>query len=381
MKLSSLVQSLLFFLAFCLLTMHEIFVSPLYIIVAFVLVMPYFMQRMLEVLRRKKQLSAFFFCTLVFSILNIPFTGSGIGGTINFIVCFTMAIYLLENPKTAVNFSLLFCMYIISFLWLRLVVGGEDPYTLYEENLGVSRNFPGFLLVAASSFWCFTKKEDLNKLPLAVPILAIILVFLINGRSSLVAVGLLLIVCLVMRGNSKVSFFVLLGLAIASVVYFYSDLEELFMMSRLAEEGADNTARQSIWGAYIYALDPISFIFGLDTESIPVLNAVGGNPHNAFLNYHRRMGLIPLLFIIYFIIKSLRWFLHKKELAYAFVLVIFIFRIFFDSSINTTYDFIFYYMIFYPFFKEGRDSNKFEEIKSHRKGVKERIVNLIKLIA
>ena len=346
------------------------------------MITPYLISNVPNVLRRNKKIKIFFILTIIFSLINIPVTGNGFGGTINFIVCFTMAIYLLENPHVAANFSFLYSIYIIGFLWQHMIVIGEDAHALYEENLGLSRNFPGYLLVASTSLWCFTKKETMGWLPLSIPVLAIILTYLINGRSSFAASIMLLLVCLAMRGNSRRTFFLFLGLTVALIIYYYNDIVDLYQLSRLSEEGSDNTARHKIWSAYFNNLDLVSLMFGLDTKMVPVIHSYADNPHNAFLNFHQRMGLFPTAYLLFFICHAIKWFVHNKNIVYAMVLSIYIFRIFFDSCCNSTYDFILYYMIFYPYMKEpGLASGTTPNTLSGKKGLLKRLLFCVKAIA
>lgn len=381
MKIKQFVQSLPMFLAFGILTMPEIFSSSLYLILSLLLICPFIISNFFDILRKHKSLCFFFGYTVFFSVLNIPVANSGLGGTINFIVCFTMAIYLLENPRIASNLSFLYCIYIISFLWSRLVVGGDDPNIIYEENLGLSRNFPGYLLVAATSLWCFTKKEVYNTLPVLVPILAVILVFFINGRSSIGAIVLLTFVCIFLRGGNKFLHIMFLILLITIICFFYETIEDAVLMSRLVDEGTENSARDKLWVAYLSDLNPITFFLGIDSNSIPALQVYNGNPHNAFLNWHRRMGLIPLLFILYYCINSLKWYVRNKYIVFALVLSIYLFRIFFDSCSNSTFDFILYYMLLYPYFKEKfTTSNEILNNQINKKFIC-KILNITKLLA
>ena len=343
-------------------------------------VFPFLICNINGIYKKNKELYFFFLITIIFSIINIPFSNSGLGGTINFVVCFTMAFYLLKNPIIASNFTIFYCIYIIGFLWFHLVVGEEDAYTLYEENLGLSRNFPGFLLVAATSLWCFTKKETQNSLPLLVPILALILVFMINGRSSMGAVTALFFICVGLRGKSKLSLIIISFVIISALIYFYKDIEEILMMSRLAEEGADNHARDNIWKAYVSNLDFISLFLGVDTDTIPLIHSYDGNPHNAFLNYHRRMGLFPLLFLLYFCIKAIKWFIRKKSFVFAAVLLVYLFRIFFDSCSNSTFDFILYYILFFPYIKNDNSLSP-KDLSIYKKRFVSRLLFYFKVVA
>lgn len=184
-----------------------------------------------------------------------------------------------------------------------------------------------------------------KKMPLLLPLLSTIMCFLLDGRSSLICMILLTLVCFLLRG--KHLFFLMLAIAAFLIAYFWGDLMDLYELTSISSKGME-TSRTDIWSAYFRYMDPFSFIFGLDTDHLPVLKDYGGNPHNSFLAFHRRMGLLGVLALLYYITKSFIILFRKKEFINICILFILLLRSFFDGMLVTPEDFFMYVLIFMP---------------------------------
>ena len=68
-------------------------------------------------------------------------------------------------------------------------------------------------------------------------------------------------------------------------------------MSRLSE-GVESS-RFQIWSSYFEHMDFPNFFLGCDSANFPIIKQYDGNPHNAFLSFHHRMGIIGFLTFIY----------------------------------------------------------------------------------
>ena len=174
--------------------------------------------------------------------------------------------------------------------------------------------------------------------------------YLLVGRSSLGLLMALFILSVFATGKKSVSLLVVFVIVFI-LLYFKDELLFLYEASSFAENGMESS-RYKIWETYFNNLNFQSAIFGLDTVDIPFLMDYGGNPHNSFLNFHRRIGLIPI--ILFFLISGIAFYKYWINKAYYLlgIMLIIYARIFFDSDCFIgPYDYILYTIAFYPLIK------------------------------
>ena len=287
---------------------------------------------------------------VVGSILNLLFTQNGIGGTINFIACVGIALYCVNNLKQSGFLAITICIYLMYFVYKAIFVHLIDPNIIFED-LGLSRNYPGFMMVMLISYWGTVKYKCYQSYPLIVPVCALILCFFLEGRASL---GIMLGICVltIYYHAKKYTLWFLLAI-IAALLHYWQNILEFISFTRFASAGME-TSRSVIWKAYFDALDLPSFLFGLDTLSVPILKSYGGNPHNAFLNFHSRMGLLGFIALAILIIESIKEMLRNREYVLIFYLVLLLGRFYFDACIGGTTDYLFYTMLFYPIIRKNQ---------------------------
>lgn len=282
------------------------------------------------------------------SILNLFVTQNGIGGTINFIACVGIALYCVNNFKPSGFLVVLICIYLMYFVYKAIFIDLIDTNLIFE-NIGLSRNYPGFMLVIFISYWGFVKYKCYQSYPFFLPVCALLLCFLLEGRASL---GIMLGICVLTiyyHGKKYTLWFLLV--IIVALLHYWQNILEFMSFTRFASAGME-TSRSVIWKAYFDALDLPSLFFGLDTLSVPMLKSYGGNPHNAFLNFHSRMGLLGLLALAVLIIKSINAMLKNREYVLVFYLVLLLGRFYFDACIGGPTDYLFYTMLFYPMIRK-----------------------------
>ena len=124
---------------------------------------------------------------------------------------------------------------------------------------------------------------------------------------------------------------------------------EYYEMSTVYTRGMETT-RSIIWEAYFDNLNFFNTIFGMNTDNLPVLKEWGGVPHNSFLSFHRRMGLLGVGALFFFILKSFRVLLKKKQFFYLFFDVVLLLRMYFDGMLTTAEDFFILTLLFIPLF-------------------------------
>lgn len=335
-------------LAIIFICLENIFVGDVYLIIAFVLILPYLLKNKL-VIFQNKTLWSFFLCVLIGSIFNLAFTQNGIGGTLNFIVAIGVMLYAINNIRTIGYISVLLCAYTIFLVYNSIFNLGISVNDVYE-TIGQSKNYPGYLMVICCCVWGFSKYVRTQQLPLILPLFSTIIAFFLDGRSSLGVLAIFSLFCVFFKFRRYTIISVIIG--IVAIYLMWDELVYFYSFSNLSESGL-GTSRYKIWGAYLNALDPISFTFGLDTLSVPLLREYGGNPHNAFLNYHYRMGILGLGALVYVILKALKILKRNKHYILLCFEILLLMRLFFDACIGGRLDFMIFLMFFYPILNES----------------------------
>lgn len=322
---------------------NYIFNGNIYIILGFFLILPYLVKHVLQISSNKW---IFIPVAMIFvgSILNLPFTQNGIGGTLNFIACVGIALFCVNNLELSGLLAVAICISLMSFVYNSMFVNMVDANSVFEE-IGLSRNYPGFMMVILVTYWGVVKYKCFDSYPLILPICALVLCFFLEGRASLGVISAICALVIFYRGKRYIFLFLLV--LVAALFHYWQDIITIFSLSRFATEGIE-TSRSLIWKSYFEALDIPYLFFGLDTLSVPVINNYGGNPHNAFLNFHSRMGLFGLIGLIILIIKSIKDLIRRKEYVLIFYLILLLGRFFFDACIGGTTDYLFYAMLFNP---------------------------------
>lgn len=334
-----------------------IFLFPYYLIgnnfllIGLALTIPFIASSMKQFLS-DKFIGKFFFLIIIASILNLFVTQNGIGGTINFIVAIFLAYFCVKNLKVTAFCVLFACLILSIYLYQLLFIQGIDPRFVFE-SVNLSKNYPGFLLVLFVIYWGIAKYHMYGTLPLLLPLVGLSLCFMLDGRSSLGVMAGICMICVFFRGAGKRVFLsILVGIVV--LLGYSSDILFYYSESNLEASGLESS-RIQIWNSYLEALDPMSLLLGLDTLTIPIMRQYGGNPHNAFLNFHYRMGLIGLVCLLALIAKSLKSCRERKDFRiYAFILLLLV-RIFFDACIGSTQDCLIYAIFLLPIYMPQAD--------------------------
>lgn len=291
-----------------------------------------------------KEIQTFSIIAFLSSLLNILATSYGIGGSIVFFVVCGITYSCLKNLKVFFTTTLILCLWLIAFLYYEMFVKGTINGDIFLQY-GLSKNYPGSILVIFNCLWAVWKYLYYRKFPLILPILSTIMAFFLDGRSSLICMVLITIFCFVFRGKKLT---VIMTVVFASLVYyFWGSIVDYYDLTSLASKGME-TARSDIWKSYFNNLDFTSLIFGLDTQDLPVLREYSGNPHNSFLSYHRRMGLLGFGILLYYIYKELRVLIKRKMYMVLVFNAILFLRMFFDGMLVTAEDFFILVLVFMP---------------------------------
>lgn len=333
-------------------SLHIIFIGLHYQVIASIIVFPYLIFRSRHLNFENRGLLIYYVYTLiafVFSIFNIFFTNNGIGGCLILIANITLGLYCIDNIyKLKIHILVILWINMVYIVYQVLYLG-ILPNEIYEK-LGLSRNHGGLLLCLVCGFYCYTNKISCKKISILIPLIAMYCAYLLVGRSSLGLLIALFIVSLIATKRIELILFVVIAI-ISILMYYKQEIMFLYEASSFAENGLESS-RYKIWDIYFNNLNFQSSIFGLDTVNIPYIRDYGGNPHNSFLNFHRRLGLIPL--VLFFIISGIAMYKYVMNKAYYLlcIMLIIYFRIFFDSDCFIgPYDYILYTIAFYPIIK------------------------------
>lgn len=331
------------FVATLLYSMDFLLHRTIFVIVSFLLILPY-LSKFGKSFFLNKTLASFIIMVFVGSLLNLLTTQNGIGGTINFITSIGIALFCVNNNRSTGLLVVFACLVLLFYVYDAIFVKGIDANYIFESK-GQSRNYPGFLAVTYVCFWGSSKYLNYHSYPFLLPLLALVVCFFLEGRSSLGVMMMISAICLFYRSKNYIVLFLII--IIGCLIYYRDDLVELYTLTQFADKGFESV-RSDMWNAYLKSLNLPSLLFGLDTLSVPILREFGGNPHNSFLNFHYRMGLLGLIALCMLIIKSLKILLSQKHFILFFYITFLLIRCFFDSCIGGASDFMIYTMLFYP---------------------------------
>lgn len=312
-------------------------------------------------------LKIFTIIVLVGSLLDIVMTSYGIGGSIVFFVCCGITYLCLKNLNVFAVVVLLLCFGILAFLYNQMFIMGVADADVIFQQYGLSKNYPGSLLVIFNCYWAVWKHLRYKRLPLLLPIISTIMAFFLDGRSSLACMIMITVFCLVFRGSGRYKLipFIALAAVFAFLLYHYwGVLEGYYELTRFADRGVESE-RTDLWRAYFEHLDIGSFLFGLDTQNIPLLREKGGNPHNTFLSFHRRMGFIGLCALLFYMLKGLLSLVKKKWFVVIYFCFVLIIRMFFDGMLVTAEDFFILTLFFFPLCYNNKIYRIEEQIQAH----------------
>lgn len=312
------------------------------------------------------ELRMFMYIVFVASILNLLTTDNGIGGSIIFIGSCGITAYCLNNLRKVQFIVLIVGFFLLWYLYKQIFINNVRVDDIFEAY-GVSKNYPGCLLVIITCFWGTCKYMHYRVLPFLFPILSVIMAFFLDGRASLICIAVILIFCVAFRYKKHLSISIFLTVGI--IFYFWNDILVYYELSSLSSKGVD-TLRYQLWESYFSNLDFTSLMFGLETKNLPYLRDFGGNPHNSLLNFHYRMGLLGVSCLIFYIIKGWWKLVKSNEYVILFFSVVLFVRNFTDTNLVAATDFITFTLIFYPYYSKRINSiSVLNEKTNNRKSI------------
>lgn len=340
-------------LALILFSLCEVFQGQSFIVLGFFLVLPYFFRqwRIGRFYVKGTYVMPFLLLTILGGLLNMPLTGYGIGGLLLTVAMIGLAVFCIDNPKICIYVSLFLLLYTFYFLYKSIFLYNIELNEIYG-SLGFSKNYPGFLIVGYTVFYGLNKYRVYRRLPLLLPIIGVYFTFWLDGRSSFGIMILLSLFCIFKNADNRYINYLFLILFISLFLLFFNFLLEYYEMSRLSE-GVESS-RFQIWSSYFEHMDFPNFFLGCDSANFPIIKQYGGNPHNSFLNFHHRMGILGLVTLLYIIFASIKKYINKRKMIILILMLILMARMFFDSCIVSNHDYIFYSFLFLPFINNNK---------------------------
>lgn len=342
-------------LAVYLYTLDIVFSSDIFLLASLAISLPFTISTFMLKKEYNKMFVLFAFM-IVGGLLNMANTKNGIGGLFVLIGHFSLAVYCLQNlDRIKWHILIITSIYSVYILYNVLILEVDNRHLF--DTLGLSRNHGGGVLTTLTCFFCFSYFFTQKKVPFIVPLLVVWPIFLCSGRSSLAASLILAISCFIFRNNIKSSL-IFIVLLIGAAVYFKDIIYEYYTLSRFAVDGT-YSERELIWKSYFDHINFIDTFLGPDTTNYPIINLYNGNPHNTFLNMHRRFGLVTCIYFLYLLLATIMKYIKKYPLIITCLICVLCFRAFYDSVFFIgRLDFLFYTIIFYVW------SNKNEELST-----------------
>lgn len=287
---------------------------------------------------------------LLGSILNIVFSNNGIGGSIVLLGTLLLSLFCMRNYRIAYYYSIVILFYYCYFIFMGIVIQGNDPYFFFEYQ-GKSRNYIGYLLITAAAFYFYLSVMCNKKPNVLIMAFVVFLCFMAQGRTSL-GVSLLLLVGAVFSDIKGVRWYwviLIIGGIIGLLVYCWDYLVLWYEASNFASKQLESS-RYTLWQKYIESLSLSDILMGKDLNTVPLIKEYDGNVHNSFLKFHARTGLLGFIPLILLIFRSL-YFTYKKRFILIIPVLAVLIRIFFDADMLIgELDFVLYMMLWTPLF-------------------------------
>lgn len=202
--------------------------------------------------------------------------------SIIYMICLYMLIYIIIMPKTIVNISL------------------GDYYTYFSSLMG--GNTISIFLLLFISIDIIYRRNVCKPINYILVLSSLFMAYKGGGTGGVLSIAVLLFMLLSLKwyqdkiSRKRMSVFLIICLIVVFLFGYWDNLFEVL---------SDSNSRFWIWSNYwecaTKTIDTV--IFGGSVKDIPFLN-IQKNMHNTFINWHYYYGLIPQLYFIYIVLKS-----------------------------------------------------------------------------
>lgn len=314
----------------------------------------------------KKNISLYIFI-VVFIIIGI--VSSSISGNLEigeqlWPVVYSGISLLLINYKLNSRYVKFALLFICSYLILLAVIGVQIEQ--YMRNL--SPNNISIFLLCFLSLYYISGYENMKKYKLFPAVVVLLITVWTTSRTGVAAVAALCVGLIFIKQEDnryKVRnvFYSVVALGVFLIISLY--IIETFLGSSyetLMNLGLDNGARENIWREYFALLgSPSSIIFGGHIKTNYYFINWNGNLHSSYLNLHARYGLLGLIFVLAYLIKTFLRLIKEKNYMFLIICIALLLRASLDEfCFNGLSDPILYYFIFgsYTQINNCKESNR-----------------------
>lgn len=254
--------------------------------------------------------------------------------TLLYLIYAVLVAFVLTQSKIAllpikITFYIIAAYFLYQCIVLQVVVDEE----LFMFSAGGM--MPSILLSIAVPIQLFDLRWN-KRIDLLPPLIIIVLSVYSISRTALICsfLYLFLNILMISFGNKKYRFLGVLFFLVVAIVGYKTllqsldDLSALEIFTKFEKNGLDSSSRGNIWKVYLEELDFITFFFGRTVDKSHLILGFA-NTHNSFVQLHSQIGILALVFIIYFI-KVCFYYIRKNLYVFGLMLVL-ILRCSFDT--------------------------------------------------
>ncbi len=257
---------------------------------------------------------------------------------------------------------------LLLFILVFMLLGNAANELL---KMGSENNISAFIIFFVLLGYLSEKNKE-NKTMRYLPAFLTLAISLWTGSRAGILSAIILVGCVfannffaAKKGKLRILFTMclLLFAGMWAVNHFFSDYMAQFF-EKMDRYGY-TSVRTEIWVEYIKGMfaNFSNFLLGVNMSgsNYPLLNFYGKNPHNSFLMFHAKYGILGVLTGCVFMIKSMWRTIQHKNVLLIIVTLVASARMFFDwIAFPGLYDVFFWLLVIYAI-DRGDVSSKIEE--------------------
>ena len=322
----------------------------------------------------KKSRWVYYGTMLLFAItesLNVALVGNTtFEGVAYNILIFGLVAIMFVYPHS--YFQGIVVYYVLMMFFIPIFLRGE----LAIYILTSSQNYVSVCLILAASIYYIGVDNGGKGLRL-IDLLPALLCFMLSvwamGRGGILTSLFLLtsmsLIYLVKKAIRNKFLFILIPFLFAGIVLFLmrrgiNPFDMLMSLGKLESKGMESTERMNLWVPYIQKLteSPGYFFFGVPLTEIPVIMLFEGNTHNSFIQLHAYNGIVMVLVFVVLLIKSLIYYIKKRNFLLLILTLTVVFRGMTDKFIFGQYGMpIMMYLVLYPYLASDKEEESDQE--------------------
>lgn len=306
-------------------------------------------------LRMQFGVLTFMFIYIFFGILGVLLNGNSDFQEVLWPIAFMGGSLLLLNFD--INYKLTKKIYYYSIL--AFVIKVISSGSINNIEIVSSRNAISVLVILLFSFYAISSYKHNKKINFIPVISGLVVVILAVGRSGILTFLLLLFFFLIFKFEGKRQnargfiniIIILVPIVILSLILYRTFGTYITDAINNFESRGLESVRTLLWKEYFEKVSKsfMYIMFGAPITGSTLLDAFNNNLHNSFLMLHAKYGVIILISVITLIIRTMIFYIRRKNYLYLTLLTIILFRMQFDyTNFNAQLDIILWYLIFYP---------------------------------